>query len=440
MSSVPVSGTVAPGFEPLKSLIAHSVERGEDLGSQFVVYYRGVPVIDLACGWTSPSRDAPFTADKLCVVHSTGKAVMSCLVGQTLSMEKERVGGARAGWNTKIAEVWPEFAQGGKENVTVKELLEHRAGVAWVDRAHRPSVEETNDLDKLATKIASQPHNFGGRNKRAYHAVTRGWYLNEIVRRLRGKSAGQIWLSELNPALGTEIYVGLPEGLESRLSPLHQHPSYGAFQAQVAVLPKGGAGNKKPELPPMLLSLGLSTPSGAPKGTFMSNYLPLLRAETTASFTVTNARSLARLGAVMANRGKLGSFTLMDPLTWQEAHAPESDSMNIDLVTGSGETVTWAGWGLSSPGNVVPGALSDDVNGVPVKAELPASWKGSGFQWCGWFGAGGSGLHWCNEHQLAYAFVPNLLHGGGRVYERQMRLVAAVVECVKNIEAQGAKL
>ena len=73
------------------------------------------------------------------------------------------------GFDTKIASLWPEFGEGNKENVTIKDLLEHQGGMTWVEGEHIPLPEELQDLDALAKRIAKQPHNFGGVTTKAYH-------------------------------------------------------------------------------------------------------------------------------------------------------------------------------------------------------------------------------------------------------------------------------
>ena len=128
-------------------------------------------------------------------------------------------------FDDKISKYWPEFAQGNKENVTLSYLLGHRAGVTYLDRP--PTFKELADLDQLALLLAAQPHNFNGTAVQGYHAITRGWYLNEIVRRVdpHKRSLGQIIKQEFMPRLDVEFYLGIPKELEYRISPLVGYPA-----------------------------------------------------------------------------------------------------------------------------------------------------------------------------------------------------------------------
>lgn len=169
-----VSGYIAPGFESVKAeFLSHFTPDKlgttlEELGSSFVAFHRGQPVVVLFGGYADQANTKPFTNDTLTVIFSSGKVIESIFTVKAIS-------DGFLDWDTKISSVWPEFAVGNKENVTVRDLLEHAGGVGWMDKGLNPSLDETRDLDKLAKKIARQPHNFGGRKVKSYHALTRGW-------------------------------------------------------------------------------------------------------------------------------------------------------------------------------------------------------------------------------------------------------------------------
>ena len=87
----------------------------------------------------------------------------------------------------------------------------------------------TENLDSLASKVAGSPHNYpGGNNKQAYHAVTRGWVMNKVIRRTHpgGLSAGQLWKQVLNPLLATDVFVGLPATDDHRCTDLYAYPGW----------------------------------------------------------------------------------------------------------------------------------------------------------------------------------------------------------------------
>jgi CubicO group peptidase (beta-lactamase class C family) len=130
----------------------------------------------------------------------------------------------RLKYSDKISDHWAEFAQGNKHNITVAQLLGHRAGLTYLDRA--PTLQEIMNLDDMAVLLASQSHNFNGTEVQGYHAVTRGWYLNELVRRvdIHGRSMGQLIREELNSKYHVEYYLGIPREHEPRIAPLHGVP------------------------------------------------------------------------------------------------------------------------------------------------------------------------------------------------------------------------
>jgi hypothetical protein len=105
--------------------------------------------------------------------------------------------------------------------------------VQHLDIENVPTKEEMHDLDKLAEKIAKQEHNNGGKLGKSYHAITRGWYLNEIVRRVTDKKLtnGKILHEHVNPKLGIDIYCGIPEDKIERMCQVHEHPGLTGMMA-----------------------------------------------------------------------------------------------------------------------------------------------------------------------------------------------------------------
>ncbi|KAI8612687.1 beta-lactamase/transpeptidase-like protein [Chytriomyces sp. MP71] len=199
-SPVIVKGFTAPGFERLKPLMEQGFRDGVDLGSQFAVYVDGQLVVDLYGGHTSRARTNEYNADTLQQVFSSSKCVTSMVFSHLLNTGRLHLA-------DPVAHYWPQFGQGGKQNVTVRDLLRHRAGVAWLDKVRVPRPEHLLDLDALAQRISNQGHNFGGKRVSAYHAVTRGWFLNELARRVTGgKTVRDIMYEEILPMINGEMH------------------------------------------------------------------------------------------------------------------------------------------------------------------------------------------------------------------------------------------
>lgn len=148
-------------------------------------------------------------------------------------------------YDDKVSKYWPEFGKNGKENVTIADVLRHEGGVPYFD-GEQPKYEDVKDLDALKVYFEEQKHCFDGENVRAYHCRTRGFILNEVVRRVHEKNytIGKIY-EEINPLLNIEFHLGLPEELEIRRSVWYRYPMLDIISI---LLPKIFVGDKKYKL------------------------------------------------------------------------------------------------------------------------------------------------------------------------------------------------
>jgi CubicO group peptidase (beta-lactamase class C family) len=205
-NQVTVEGQVASGFEAVRDAFAGNFVRRRELGGACCVYYRGEKVVDLWGGIRNKRTGEPWERDTMVVVHSATKG----LAAMTLAIAHSR------GWldyDERVCRYWPEFAQQGKENVTVRQLLAHQAGLFAFDEPVDRSV--VADLDRLAIVLARQ--------KQAYHALTLGFYEGELLRRVdpQHRSLGQFFQDEVASRLAQDVYIRLPESIpNSRLATL----------------------------------------------------------------------------------------------------------------------------------------------------------------------------------------------------------------------------
>ncbi|CAG8693696.1 4239_t:CDS:2, partial [Cetraspora pellucida] len=206
--STKVQGYIAPEFINVKKAFITNFENGDEVGSSVAVYYNGKLVVDIQGGYADLETMREFDNNTLQPVFSCTKVlaaiVIACLVDRGI-----------LDYNEKISSYWPEFAQGNKENVTLLDLVNHRGGVSYLDKVVRSDID---DLDKLAKILAAQPHSFGGVPNRAYHPVTYGWYLNEVVRRVdpKHRTIGKIVSEEILTQYDLEFYLLFPANLISR--------------------------------------------------------------------------------------------------------------------------------------------------------------------------------------------------------------------------------
>jgi len=207
-------GHVSAGFEPVRRAFAENFAARGELGGACCVYYRGEKVVDLWGGVRNKATGEPWQEDTMVIVYSTTKG----LAAMTLALAHSR------GWldyDERVCTYWPEFAQGGKETVTVRQLLAHQAGLFAFEGQRDRSI--VADLDRLAAALARQKPAWEPGTRQAYHAITLGYYESELLRRIdpRHRSLGQFFQDEIASPLGLDFYIRLPESISnSRLARL----------------------------------------------------------------------------------------------------------------------------------------------------------------------------------------------------------------------------
>jgi CubicO group peptidase (beta-lactamase class C family) len=209
-------GTVAPDFEPVRDAFVDNFAARGELGGAVCVVVAGEVVVDLWGGVRDTTSGAAWSTNTMTLVHSTTKGlsamVLALLHSRGLLNHDERV-----------AAYWPEFAQAGKEGITVRQLLAHQAGLfAFDDRVDGDLVA---DLDRLAGVMERQRPIWPPGERQAYHAITLGFYENELVRRIDPdhRTIGQVLHEEITTPLGVgdEVYIGTPSSVpDERLAAL----------------------------------------------------------------------------------------------------------------------------------------------------------------------------------------------------------------------------
>ena len=207
-----VEGHVTRGFEAVREAFADNFTRRRELGGACCIYHNGEKVVDLWGGVRNKQTGEPWERDTMVVVHSATKG----LAAMTLAVAHSR------GWldyEERVCAYWPEFAQHGKERITVRQLLAHQAGLFAIDEPVDRSV--VADLDRLAVVLARQKPAWEPGTRQAYHALTLGFYEGELLRRVDPchRSLGQFFHDEIATPLGEDVYIGLPETIpNSRLA------------------------------------------------------------------------------------------------------------------------------------------------------------------------------------------------------------------------------
>ena len=210
--SHPVEGHVSHGFEAVREAFADNFARRRELGGACCAYHRGEKVVDLWGGVRNKQTGDPWEQDTMVIVYSATKG----LAAMTLAIAHSR------GWldyEERVCTYWPEFAQQGKERITVRQLLAHQAGLYVLDEPVDRSL--VADLDRLAVVLARQKPAWEPGTRQAYHGITLGFYESELLRRIdpQHRSLGQFFQDEIASPLGLDVYIRLPENIpNSRLA------------------------------------------------------------------------------------------------------------------------------------------------------------------------------------------------------------------------------
>jgi len=201
--ATPVQGEVAPGFEGVWEEFERNFAERSELGAACAVYHKGEKVVDLWGGYRDIERRLPWQQDTLVLVYSTTKG----LAGMTIALAHSR---GLLDYDERVSTYWPEFAQGGKESITVRQLLSHQAGLSGLDWPL--DLKTIAAPDALAATIARQKPAWEPGTRHGYHGISLGWYEGELIRRVdpEHRSLGRFFHEEIARPLGLEFYIGLP--------------------------------------------------------------------------------------------------------------------------------------------------------------------------------------------------------------------------------------
>jgi CubicO group peptidase (beta-lactamase class C family) len=197
-----VAGHTAPGFEPVRRAFARIVGRRPG-GGALTVRLRGETVVDLMTGYADRAQTRPWTPQTVAISFSTTKGVASTVIHRLADR-------GLLGYDEPVAAYWPEFAAGGKERVTVRDLLTHRAGLSSV-RAVAARAEDLLDHIALEEKLAARSVR-APTTRSAYHAITYGWLVAGLARRITGNGLADLARTEITEPLGiTGLHIGVPD-------------------------------------------------------------------------------------------------------------------------------------------------------------------------------------------------------------------------------------
>jgi CubicO group peptidase (beta-lactamase class C family) len=426
-------GTIAPGFEPVGDVFRALLDNGWDTGAGVSVYVRGEAVVRLTGGVriSATADTEPYDENTIQLVASATKFVESLCIALLVDRDLLR-------YEDRIVEHWPEFANGhqGKEQVTVRQLMMHRAGLPVFER--KLGDDELFDLDLRARFLEAQPQTpelfspepTDGTWKsqhpappQAYHAVARGLYSAELLQRAdpTHRRIGAFFRDEIAEPLGLDFWIGLPDEYASRVSGTRPDPTvimrlmsgdigsligsgdarYALYGYEVAFL------TQLLTAPDSIPSRALNcvAPSGvAPQE--LANHPKLRGCELASSSGFGTADALARLAALAAAGGTLGDTRIFSSDGALRQALETADDYAVDGMMLTPVAFTQGGFGH----------FTDAASGTTS---------------IGWGGAGGQMVRFVPEIDLAIAYVTNTL--GSRMAmndPRGLSLLASAIRCV----------
>lgn len=336
MTATTVSGYCDPRFTGARDAFAANFTSGADVGACFSATLNGETVVDLWGGYRDAAGTIPWEENTIINVYSTTKTM--CALTALLCADRGLLDFA-----APVARYWPEFAANGKGEITVAHLMSHAAGLSGFEKKIEP--EELYDWDHICGLLAAQTPWWQPGTRSGYHAITQGYLVGEVVRRVTGKTLGTVFREEIAGPIGADFHIGLPPEHDARVAELIP-PETGLLAAT-----PGDEIAKKTLNNPALTAL-------EPRTT------PWRRAEIPAAGGIGNARSVALIQSALVNGGVANGKRILSEGGARKALELQVD--NTDLVLGipvkfalgyglpsavapfpNANTIFWGGWGGS---------------------------------------------------------------------------------------------
>lgn len=338
MSNVEVHGVCDERFTSVRDLLAMQLATGADIGASAAVFIDGEPVVDIWGGFRDETRTRPWERDTIVNNFSTTKT-MTALVALMLADRGE------LDLNAPVTKYWPEFAPHGKGVIAARHLLGHTAGMpGWTETM---TFEDILDWDKATTLLARQAPWLRPGTVSAYHPITYGLLIGEVVRRITGKTLKAFFAEDVAGPLGADYHIGAPAEADGRVSPM--------IQGSPLIEPTGE----------LLWDRAYHNPLCTPQN---SSTIAWRRADLGGSNGHGNARSVALVNSVLTCGGEAGGVRLLSRAGCERVFEVQAEGpdrlLNFNMKWG-------LGFALQNP-NIV------EIYGPRVAGRRIATWGGSG--------------------------------------------------------------
>ncbi len=387
MAEVRIEGTCDPGFERVREAFAGNFAHRGDVGAAVAVTIDGSPVIDLWGGYADKQCTRPWQRDTIVNVYSATKGVAATCLNRLAD-------NGRVDLDAPVARYWPEFAQAGKERLPVRWLLSHRAGLPVVSKPL--ASDALLRWDVMTAALAEQEPWWEPGTRHGYHALTFGYLVGEVVRRVDGRSLGAYCREEIAGPLGVDFHIGLDARHDARcaevIAPMPPVP--GAPHAIPVAAPD----------PNSMAAKAMNNPAGAMRLSTV-NSRAWRAAEVPAANGHTNARALARFYGTLARGGELDGVRVLSPAQIERCLTEEADG--IDAVVG------------------VPMRF-----GLGYRLTQPAARYGPNPRTFGHTGAGGSLGFADPDAKIGFAYTMNQMGSHILIDPRVVALLEALYVCM----------
>lgn len=352
-----IHGTCDERFAAVRDVLSANLDSGVDVGASAAVIHEGELVVDI---WGGAIDDAgtPWAQDTITNVYSSTKTM--CNLSALICAERGLLD-----LDAPVRTYWPEFVN--KDDVLVRHLLSHTAGLPGFTEPL--TGEQLYDWDLCCERLAAQDAWWEDRTQSGYHAVTQGYLVGEVVRRVTGKSVGTFFAEEIAGSLGADFHIGTPAECDDRIARLIPPPSIIPPESQSDTVPYRVFAN------PIVKAEESFT-------------VPWRRAEIPAANGHGNARSIAQIQSMVSHDGVAGGQKFLSPATIDRIFEEQTDG-KPDLV-----------FGMAVPMGIGYGLVSPAIPIAPTK------------RGCFWGGWGGSIVVNDLEHNMTITYVMNKMGEG----------------------------
>ncbi|HTP77947.1 MAG TPA: serine hydrolase domain-containing protein [Rhizomicrobium sp.] len=322
MADTPIHGFAQDRFAGAKKAFEANFASGADVGASCCATVDGETVVDLWGGYADAARTRPWEKDTIINVYSTTKT-MAALTALLLADRGE------IDFDAPVARYWPEFAANGKADVKVSHLMSHASGLSGWKEPIR--AEDLYDWEKCTSLLAAQAPFWNPGTASGYHALTQGYLVGEVVRRVAGRSIGTVFRDEIARPIGADFHIGLPASEDARVADLIP-PEAGTAVADTAQSE---------------IQRNMATNPGVDVGATRTR--AWRGAEIPAAGGTGNARSIAEIHAILANGGVAKGKRIMSEAGCRKALEPQISGTDLVLNV----PVTF-GLGFGLPGGMLP--------------------------------------------------------------------------------------